>query len=66
MWHRYALISLLLLGALSIGLKMSKGEDISQSHKREIKRLTQYMNIRGLMPSGTFDLNKEGSFVAHI
>ena len=67
MWRRYILISLLLLfGVIGIALKMTGGENITRSHKREIELLTQYMSARGLIPAEVFDLNKEGSFTAHV
>ncbi|PCJ96223.1 MAG: hypothetical protein COA45_11380 [Zetaproteobacteria bacterium] len=67
MWHKCVLISLLLfIGIIGIGLKMMEGENIARSHKREIKLLTQYMSTRGLIPTEIFNLNKEGSFTAHV
>lgn len=67
MWRRYMLLSLLLfIGVSGIVLKMTVRNNVERSDKREIELLTQYMSARGLTPAGVFDLNNEGSFIAHV
>lgn len=67
MWRRYMLISLLLfIGVSGIALKMTGRNNVEHSEQREIALLTQYMSVHGLMPAETFDLNNEGSFIAHV
>ena len=67
MWRKYLLIFFLfLLGALSIALKLSEHRNMGDAQKREIDLLTMYFNAHNLIPAEVFDLNREGSFVAHV
>ncbi|PCI99043.1 MAG: hypothetical protein COB14_06810 [Alphaproteobacteria bacterium] len=66
MWHRYMLIVLLFLGVLSIEIKIIEGRNVKWSYEEDIQSLTQSMRIRGLILSGNFNLNYEGTFIAHI
>jgi len=68
MWRKFVLIFFLLfLATISIGLKITHDSAGGEhSHERDIQLLTQYMEVRGLIPSETFNLNNEGSFVAHV
>ena len=60
------LFFLILLGTLSLSLKLTGRNTMPPAEKRELNVLTQYMNLRGLIPGETFNLNREGSFIAHI
>jgi len=67
MWRKHLPVFLLVfLGVLSIGLKITETSDMGGAQEREIELLTLYMNAHNLIPAETFDLNKEGSFVAHV
>lgn len=67
MRRKHLLILLLFfLGALSVDMKVAENGDMGGAQEREIELLTLYMNAHNLIPAEVFDLNKEGSFVAHV
>ena len=63
---KLGILLLIVLGSLSLTLKLFGIQTMPGSQRREIDVLTQYLHTRDLIPIETFDLNREGSFTAHI
>jgi len=64
--HKILFILIILLGVGSVTLKLLDARDMPQAQKREIDVLTQYLHIRDVIAVDEFDLNREGTFTAHI
>ena len=66
MQHKYSFILFLFLGALSIAFKIFGGESITRSQTPGIEGFNQYINLYDFSFIESFDLNKEGTFSAHV